>query len=245
MISGLLVSAVLPNNIWALTSERIKGPKRRTKGGEWIDTDKNFFLKEIETPTRWTRLQHTSPTHYPSWPRPRNHWSASGPRNQQPTSRTRERSGAPTQASLTYTGQAGEHHRSDRSLLVKPETSTGRPLHRSGRCSSPVRPVQARKPPIYQTGLPSSKLSQTRNISNTGQHRTHPDAHPSKTQQESAPVRPVRGTDQTSVTWALSMNNARKSTHPTPTPDLPNRTTDLRKTLGIVGTPHGHSIAKI
>jgi hypothetical protein len=25
-----------------------------------------------------------------------------------------------TQASLTYTGQAGEHHRSDRSLLVKP-----------------------------------------------------------------------------------------------------------------------------
>jgi hypothetical protein len=25
-----------------------------------------------------------------------------------------------TRASLTYTGQAGEHHRSDRSLLVKP-----------------------------------------------------------------------------------------------------------------------------
>jgi hypothetical protein len=41
-------------------------------------------------------------------------------RNQQPTSQTRERSGTPTRASLTYTGQAGEHHRSDRSLLVKP-----------------------------------------------------------------------------------------------------------------------------
>jgi hypothetical protein len=34
--------------------------------------------------------------------------------------RTRERSGTPTRASLTYTGQADEHHRSDRSLLVKP-----------------------------------------------------------------------------------------------------------------------------
>jgi hypothetical protein len=70
-------------------------------------------------------------------------------------------------------------------------TSTERPLHRSSRCSSPVRPVQARKPQIYQTGLSSSKLTQTRNSSNTGQQRTHPDVHPSKTQQESAPVRPV------------------------------------------------------
>jgi hypothetical protein len=41
------------------------------------------------------------------------------------------------------------------------------------------------------------------------------------------------------------MNNTRGSTPPNPTPDLPNRSTDLRKTLGIVGTPHGESIAKI
>jgi hypothetical protein len=39
------------------------------------------------------------------------------------------------------------------------------------------------------------------------------------------------------------MNNTRGSTPPNPTPDLPNRSTDLRKTLGIVGTPHGESIA--
>jgi hypothetical protein len=37
---------------------------------------------------RWKLLQgehgfqHTSPTHYPSWPSPRSHWSATGPRNQ-------------------------------------------------------------------------------------------------------------------------------------------------------------------
>jgi hypothetical protein len=104
-----------------------------------------------------------------SWPRPHIHWSATGPRNQQPTSRTRERSGTPTRVSLTYTGRAGEHHQSDRSLLVKPRNFHRKPLHRLGLCSSPVRPVQARKTQIYQTGLPSSKLTQTRNNSNTGQ----------------------------------------------------------------------------
>jgi hypothetical protein len=84
-------------------------------------------------------------------------------------------------ASLTYTGQTGEHHRSDRSCWWNLEISIEQLLHRSGRCSSPVRSVQARKPQIYQTGLPSSKLTQTRNSSNTGQQRTHPNIHPSKT----------------------------------------------------------------
>jgi hypothetical protein len=40
------------------------------------------------------------------------------------------------------------------------------------------------------------------------------------------------------------MNSTRGSTPPNPTPDLLNGSTDLRKTLGIVGTPHEHSIAK-
>jgi hypothetical protein len=37
-----------------------------------------------------------------------------------------------TRASLTYTSQAGEHHRSDRSLLVKPGDFHIIALHRSG-----------------------------------------------------------------------------------------------------------------
>jgi hypothetical protein len=41
------------------------------------------------------------------------------------------------------------------------------------------------------------------------------------------------------------MNSTRGSTPPNPNIDLPNRSTDLCKTLGIVGTPHGESIAKI
>jgi hypothetical protein len=40
------------------------------------------------------------------------------------------------------------------------------------------------------------------------------------------------------------MNSTRGSTPPNPTPDLPNRSTDLHRTLGIVGTPHEESIAK-
>jgi hypothetical protein len=51
-----------------------------------------------------------------------------------------------TRVSLTYTGQAGEHHRSDRSLLVKPDDFHRTALHRSGRCNTPVGPVPARKP---------------------------------------------------------------------------------------------------
>jgi hypothetical protein len=41
------------------------------------------------------------------------------------------------------------------------------------------------------------------------------------------------------------MNNTHGSTPPNPTLDLPNRSTNLRKTLGILETPHGESIAKL
>jgi hypothetical protein len=40
------------------------------------------------------------------------------------------------------------------------------------------------------------------------------------------------------------MNRTRVSTPPNPNLDLPNRSTDLNKTLGILGTPHKESIAK-
>jgi hypothetical protein len=40
------------------------------------------------------------------------------------------------------------------------------------------------------------------------------------------------------------MNSTRGSTPPNSNHDLPNRSTDLNKTLGILGTPHEESIAK-
>jgi hypothetical protein len=66
-----------------------------------------------------------------------------------------------------------------------------------------------------------------------------------KTHNASAPVRPVSCTGQTGQAGMLGMNNTCGSTPPNPTPDLPNLSTVFHKTLGIVGTPHGHSIAKI
>jgi hypothetical protein len=148
---------------------KVEGPIRRTRegGSEWepikilLEGDENSNKTNMASKSR-LRLN------YPSWLRPRSHWSATGPRSQQPPSRTRERSGTPSLAPLTHTGHIGEQHRSDRSLLAKPGNFHRRPLHRSGWCSSPVRPVQVRKLRIHQTGLPSSKLTQTRNSSNTG-----------------------------------------------------------------------------
>jgi hypothetical protein len=66
---------------------------------------------------RWRLLQdehgfqHTSLTHYPSWPSPRSHWSATGPRNQQTTFR------------------------------VKKHQHAQRKLARLAACAAPVRPV--------------------------------------------------------------------------------------------------------
>jgi hypothetical protein len=40
------------------------------------------------------------------------------------------------------------------------------------------------------------------------------------------------------------MNNTHGSTPPNPNLDLPNRSTDMSNTLGIVGTPHEESITK-
>jgi hypothetical protein len=41
------------------------------------------------------------------------------------------------------------------------------------------------------------------------------------------------------------MNGTRGSTPPNPNFDLPNHSTDLNKTLGMIGTPHEESIAMI
>jgi hypothetical protein len=52
-------------------------------------------------------------------------------------------------------------------------------------------------------------------------------------------------TGQTGQAWAAQDEQHRGSTPPKPTPDLPIRSTVSSKTLGILGTPHGHSIAKL
>jgi hypothetical protein len=206
--------------------------------GEWMGADKNSSQRRWRLQQDEHSFQHTSPTHYPSWPSPRSHWSATEHRNQLPTSQTRERSGTPNLEST-------DQYRSDRSLLVKLGDFHRMAPHRSGRCNTPVRPVSARKPQNTKQAYrapnwPKLETAATQDNSKHTQMFTR-----AKTQQGlhrsdrwEAPVRPV---------WPglLRMNNTRGSTPRNPSLDLPNHSTDLNKTLGIVGTPHEESIAKI
>jgi hypothetical protein len=47
-----------------------------------MGADKNFSRRRWKLLQDKHGFQHTSPTHYPSWPSPRSHWCATGPRNQ-------------------------------------------------------------------------------------------------------------------------------------------------------------------
>jgi hypothetical protein len=76
----------------------------------------------------------------------RSHWSATEPRNQHTTFRPENAAEHQTSSPLTNTGQTGEHHQSDRSLLVKLVDFHRKAPHRLGRCNTPVRPVTTRKP---------------------------------------------------------------------------------------------------
>jgi hypothetical protein len=89
------------------------------------------------------------------------------------------------------------------------------------------------------------------NRSRTGQHHHDRKTHESRSSPEANPTNGVRGLDQSHTpvrpvkSGQLGMNSIRGSTPPNPKLDLPNRSTDLCNTLGIVGTPHGESIAKL
>jgi hypothetical protein len=122
-----------------------------------------------------------------------------------------------TSTEWLHTGQAGATHRSRRSQPESPKT--------------PNRPTDP------QTN-PNSKLLQHRTTANT------PKRSPKQKPAAVAPVRPVRGTGQTGVTWASRDERHPRVNTSKSKPNLPNRSTDLNKTLGIVGTPHEQSIAK-
>jgi hypothetical protein len=70
------------------TSQEVsfEGPIRRTREG-WSEWESIKVLLEGDGNSHKmnTAFQHTSPTHYPKWPSPRNHWGATGPRNQHTT----------------------------------------------------------------------------------------------------------------------------------------------------------------
>jgi hypothetical protein len=75
--------------------------------------------------------------------------------------------------------------------------------------------------------------------------------HESSSSSEANPTSGIHGSDRSHTPVGpvkpgqLGMNSTHGSTPPNPNLDLPNRCTDLCKTLRIVGTPHGESIAKL
>jgi hypothetical protein len=166
-----------------------------------MGADKNLSRRRWKLQQDEHNFQHTSPTRYPSWPSPRSHWSATGPRNQHTTFRPENAAEHQTSSPLTNTGQTGEHHWSDQSLLRK-LSDFHRKVHIGQIDATHQSDRSQPESPKHQTGQPSSKPTQTRNSCNTGQQRTHPDVHPSKNPIGVAPVKPVRGTSQTGVTWA-------------------------------------------
>jgi hypothetical protein len=175
-------------------TKKLKDRYSEPETGERMRADKNSSRRRWRLQQDEHNFQHTSPSYYPSWPSPHSHFSATGPRNQLPTSQTWERSRTQN-SSLTDLHQSG---RWAPPVIPVPAGETWRLPQNN---STPVRLVQhtgqtgpSQKAPKHQTGLPSSKTTQTRNKSNTGQQRTHSNVDPSKTQQGSTPVRPVMHT---------------------------------------------------
>jgi hypothetical protein len=148
-----------------------------------MGADKNSSRRRWKLQQDEHGFQHTSPTHYPSCPIPRSHWSATGPRNQHTTFRPENAAEHQTSILLTNTGQTGEHHWSDRSLLVKLGTSTkwrhtgqASATHRSDR-SQPESPKSPNRATDLQTD-PNSKQPQRRTTANTP--RLPPEQKPTK-----------------------------------------------------------------
>jgi hypothetical protein len=76
-----------------------------------MGADKNSSRRRWELQQDEHDFHHTSPTHYPSWPSPRSHWSATGRRNQQTT------------------------------LQAKTHQPAQRKLARLAACAAPIRPM--------------------------------------------------------------------------------------------------------
>jgi hypothetical protein len=174
----------------------------------------------------------------------------------------------PSEPKLTNTHSGNLHglvpvlHRSDRwPVPVRPVDRTGQAgvysshttnvpeslndLSRPWNKNTPkTQPARKKKPYTKTSKTTPSKprTDQQHHNPKTHESSNSPKANPTnnthRSDQSLAPVIPVK-------LGQLGMNSTRGSTPPKPTPDLPIRSTVSNKTLGIVGTPHGHSIAKL
>jgi hypothetical protein len=94
----------------------------------------------------------------------------------------------------------------------------------------------SKTPPKQQRTDQQQHDPKTHGTSNSPEANSTEGTH--RSDQSLAPVRPV-------TPGQLGIKSTRGSTPPKPTTDLLICSTISNKTLGIVGTPHGHSIAKL
>jgi hypothetical protein len=169
------------------------------RGREWMGADKNSSRRKWKLQQDEHGFQHMSPTHYPSWPSPRSHWSATGPRNQHthPSDPRTQRNTKPrvywptpvrpvsttgqtgpcwwnwaTFTKWLRTGQTGETHRSDRS---QPE--------------SPQSTKQANRPPNWLEFETAATQDNSEHTQTFTRAKTHRGLH--RLDRSRAPVRPV------------------------------------------------------
>jgi hypothetical protein len=143
--------------------------------------DKNSSRRRWKLQQDEHGFQHTSPSHYPSWPSPRSHWSATRPRNQHTTFRPQNAAEHQTSSPLTNTGQTGEHrkapHRSNLATSTERlHTGQTNATHRSDR-SQPESPKSPNRPTELQTN-PNLKQLQHRATANTP--RRSPEQKPNR-----------------------------------------------------------------
>jgi hypothetical protein len=112
-------------------------------------------------------FQHTSPTHYPSWPSPRSHWSATGPK--EPTNNLL-RQNTPTHTAETCTA----------CCLCCTGQNNG--LRRSDWLTAPVRPVATTTAQqAFQKASVPSLVPRTKTPQNTTCMEEKPYTKPKKT----------------------------------------------------------------
>jgi hypothetical protein len=204
--------------------EKTEEPICRPERGEWTGAEKIL----VEGDDHSNKMNTASKTrlwlNYPSWPRPRSHWSATGPRNQQPPKPTPRMQQNKQLKQLLTTPVTPVLARSSglsrRNTRHPPETHRAtldlEPCHPSRtwwfplKGHAPVKPVQLTQSNHYEPRNPNSKkptswapkLSKPE-TAETQDNREHNKTFTwDKTNKGSALVWPVTGTSQISQAWA-------------------------------------------
>jgi hypothetical protein len=185
---------------------------------------------------------------YPSWSRPRTHWSATNPTNQQTTFRAKTHQwklarlaacAAPVRP-VDGACQAGGCS-SHTTNVPESHNDFSRPWNQNTPKNTTCKEEEPFTNPS-KTPPKQPRIDQQQHDPKTHGTSNSPEANPTEGTHQSdrslALVRPV-------TPGQLGMNSTRGSTPPNPTPDFPIRSTVSNKTLGILGTPHGHSISKL